>query len=128
MKIDQKVLELKAHIDLWARELKAELGFPPEGHSIGISYEPSVKLSQMPGEPPVKKGLYRPRNYAPLQDNLTERVEVVQPSKDGMVIFRTFYDPAGDDLSTMSVGHFNALYVGVTPHDFPGRPRSEASE
>jgi hypothetical protein len=128
MLIDQKVEELKSHLDNWARELKAKLEIPQQGHSIGISYEPGVTLERMPGEAVIDKGLYRPRGYNTLQDNLTERVEVVQPSKHNLVIFRTFYSPEGDSLATMSVEHFERLYEPVGPHDFPGRPRSTPSE
>jgi hypothetical protein len=128
MIIDQQVDALKAHLDNWRRELKAKLEIPQQGHSIGISYEPGVTLDRMPGEAVIGKGLYRPRGYKTVQDNLVERVEVVQPSKDGLVIFRTFYSPEGDDLATMSVAHFDRLYEPIGPHDFPGRPRSTSSE
>jgi len=122
-RFNQQIESLQRFITAWQRETRQVLGLPEEGHSIGVSYEPSVQLERLPGEAVVKKGLYRPVGYVTIEDNPIERVEVVQDSKDSVVIFRTYYG-AAQELSTMSVGHFQRLYVLVQPHEFPGRPRA----
>ncbi len=125
-KFDQAIEQLNTFLQSWARQTRQELGLPEAGHTIGISFEPGVQLQAMPGESVITKGLYKLRGYETLRDNLTERVEVVQDSKQGIVIFRTFYG-ADQELATMSVAHFDRLYTPVQAHDFPGRPRAPAA-
>ena len=122
-KFNQQLESLQRFIDAWKRETRQVLGLPEEGHSIGVSFDPNIRLDRLPGEIVIKKGLYKPAGYVTLQDNLLERVEVVQDSKDDTVIFRTFYE-AAQELSSMSVEHFHRLYVPVAENDFPGRPRA----
>ncbi|MNU19717.1 hypothetical protein D3C71_79500 [compost metagenome] len=111
--IDHKVKELKNYIDLWARDLKAELGIPATGSTIGVSYEPSIQLDRLPDELVIRAGMYQPRNYNPVQVNILERVEVIEDSHDDVVTFRTFYSTNGNDKGTMTVSHFQRLYEPV---------------
>lgn len=109
MILKQKVDELKAYIDKWAADVRQELKLPDTGHSIGISFEPSVTLSQVPSEEPiVAAGFYQPRS------GTGPSVEVVSPvHTSSLVFFQVTFESGTQALESISAGMFNVLYEPV---------------
>lgn len=121
MNLENKLEEVHAYIDKWGEDLRKELNLPPQGATVGISFDPEIQLSRIPSHQSVAPGTYVSRDGG-LQ------VEVVsQDELSGMVQVELFqmddpsrrFDLMGANLFLMMFLPYAAtdLNLGGNPHE-----------
>jgi hypothetical protein len=106
----EKFNQLRSYLDKLEQELAQDLGAPEQGMTVGISFDDSIKLTHVPGEPFVEPGCYSSGEHASRM-----LVEVIAQDNPRQVLLRNAAMGADDDVYFMSPGIFNRLFQPYQP-------------